>query len=211
MANLFKQAKKTGVKKDAKAKEQKVRIRIKDGEFFDKVSRLSDIQESVKSLEAEKDIITDELKDIAKSEWVELYEKTGKYPGSVMLEGKNKLDTAQFMFVPSDKYISINEERAEELTEKYGEEIVTETTEYSFDKEMVDKYGEIISTLISESDEIDEDDKEKIIKAVTKFTIAKGTIEKMNEFDGVSVGEVMTEIKPVIAIKTPEVIKSSKD
>ena len=35
-------------------------------------------------------------------------------------------DVAQLMFVPTDKYITITEERAEELRETYGEEIVEE-------------------------------------------------------------------------------------
>jgi hypothetical protein len=70
-------------------------------------------------------MISDELRDLGKTEWARLYE--GKNPGSVMLEYiKENDDTAQLMFVPTDKYITITASRAEELQEAYGEDIVEE-------------------------------------------------------------------------------------
>jgi hypothetical protein len=59
--------------------------------------------------------------------------------------------------------------------------------------------------MIEESNEIDEDDKGRIIKAVAAFSIAKGTIDKMKSYGEVS--EIMEEVKPVIALKNVEVIK----
>ena len=55
-------------------------------------------------------------------------------------------------------------------------------------------------------DDIDEDDKGKIIKAVQAFSIAKGTIDRLKSF-GESVGNMMEEVKPVVALKNVEVIK----
>jgi hypothetical protein len=109
------------------------------------------------------------------------------------------------MFVPSDKYITISPERAEELQETYGEEIVEEETTFSFDSTMIEKYGEILSRLIEESDEIKESDKEKIIKAVTKYSVAKGTIDKFSTYGDVN--EVMEDVKPVVSLKNVEIIK----
>ena len=151
-------------------------------------------------------MISDEIKDLAKSEWAKLYGETGKNPGSVMLEHVNDLDdTAQVMFIPTDKYITINEERAEELKETYGEEIVEEETTFSFDSAMIEKYGEILSKLIEESDEIAEKDKERIIKATTKFSVAKGTLDKLAKYGEVE--SVMEDVRPVVALKNVEVIK----
>jgi hypothetical protein len=49
--------------------------------------------------------------------------KNGKNPGSVMLEYiKENDDTAQLMFVPTDKYITITAKSYK----KYGEDIVEE-------------------------------------------------------------------------------------
>jgi hypothetical protein len=206
MSNLFNKAKKSAPVKSKKAKDEKVRIKIEDASFFDKVQKLEQLNDTMKSAKAKADMISDEIKDLAKSEWSKLYGEMGKNPGSVMLEHVNELDdTAQVMFIPTDKYITINEERAEELRETYGEEIVEEETTFSFDSFMIEKYGEVLSRLIEESEEISENDKERIIKATTKFSVAKGTLDKMSEYGDVEF--VMEDLKPVVALKNVEVIK----
>jgi len=203
--NLFAKAKKAAPAKPA-AKDSKLRIRIENEEFFGNVARLSQLQDNMKRDKAKADMIADELKDLAKDEWAKLYDKTGKNPGSVMLESVNDLDdTAQFMFVPTDKYITINEDRATELQEAYGEDIVEEKTTFAFDNDMIEKYGEVLSRLIEESAEISERDKEKIIKAVTTYSVAKGTIDNFAKLGNVS--EMMDATKPVVALKNVEVIK----
>jgi len=205
--NLFNKAKKSATPKTTKAKDQKVRIKIEDASFFEKIEKLEQLNDTLKSAKAKADMISDEIKDLAKSEWTKLYGEMGKNPGSVMLEHVNELDdTAQVMFIPTDKYITINEERAEELRETYGEEIVEEETTFSFDSLMIEKYGEILSRLIEESGEISEEDKERIIKATTKFSVAKGTLDKMKEYGDIE--SVMEDVRPVVAIKNVEVIKS---
>lgn len=204
--NLFAKAKKSAPAKTTKAKDQKVRIAIEDESFFDKVSKLEQLNDTMKAAKAKADMISDELRDLGKSEWAKLYEQTGKNPGSVMLEHVNSADdTAQLMFVPTDKYITITAERAEELQETYGEEIVEEKTVFSFDNEMIEKYGEILSRMIEESSEIAEKDKEKIIKATTAYSVAKGTIDDFKKYGEVS--EMIEMVKPVVALKNVEVIK----
>lgn len=206
MANLFEKSKKSAPVKTKKAKDEKPRIRIEDPTFYDKIEKLEQLQDVMKVSKAKADMIADELKEIGKNEYSSLYEKTGRNPGSVMLEYvKDNDDTAQLMFIASDRYININSERAEELRETYGEEIVEEKTTFSFDDDMILKYGEILSRLIEESTEISENDKEKIIKATTSFTVAKGVIDYLPKFG--SVGQVMEDIKPVISLKNIEIIK----
>ena len=206
MSNLFNKAKKVAVAKPSKAKDEKVRVRVEDQEFFDKVAKLESLNDTMKAAKAKADMLPDELRDVAKAEWIKLYEKTGKNPESIMVEAVNDNDdTAQLMFVPMDKYITINGERAESLREEFGEEIVEEKTTFSFDNEMIEKYGEVLSRLIEESDEIAEKDKEKIIKAVTVFSVAKGTIDNFKKYGEVE--SVMEAVKPVVSLKNIEVIK----
>lgn len=205
MANLFAKAKKSAPAKTTKAKDEKVRIAIEDKTFFDKIEKLEVLQDQMKVAKAKADMISDELRDLGKSEWAKLYDQTGKNPGSVMLEQVNAEDVAQLMFIPTDKYITITPERAEELQETYGAEIVEEETTFSFDSAMIEKYGEILSRLIEESDEIKDTDKEKIIKATTKYSVAKGTIDKFATYGDVN--EVMEAVKPVVALKNVEIIK----
>ena len=206
MGNLFTKAAKSTPAKTTKGKEEKVRIKIDDSGFFDKIEKLEQLQDTMKIAKAKADMISDELRDLGKTEWAKLYDKTGKNPGSVMLEHVNVTDdVAQLMFVPSDKYITINADRADELREAFGEEIVEEETTFGFDSTMIEKYGEVLSMLIENCAEISEADREKIIKATTKYSVAKGTIDKLNQYGDVT--EVMEAVKPVVALKNVEVIK----
>ena len=205
MANLFTKAKKSAPAKTTKAKDEKVRLVVEDPTFFSKVEKLEALNDQMKAAKAKADMISDELRDVAKTEWLNQYERTNKNPESVMICQSQDDDTAQFMFIPMDKYITITAERAEELQETFGEEIVEEETTFSFDSAMIEKYGEILSRLIEESDEIKESDKEKIIKATTKYSVAKGTIDKFSTYGDVV--EVMEAVKPVVSLKNVEIIK----
>ena len=205
MANLFTKAKKSAPAKTTKAKDEKVRLVVEDPTFFSKVEKLEALNDQMKAAKAKADMISDELRDVAKTEWLNQYERTNKNPESVMICQSQDDDTAQFMFIPMDKYITITADRAEELQETFGEEIVEEETTFSFDSAMIEKYGEILSRLIEESDEIKDTDKEKIIKATTKYSVAKGTIDKFATYGDVN--EVMDAVKPVVALKNVEIIK----
>lgn len=204
-SNLFAKAKKSAPVQTKSAKDKKIRLTVSDPNFFSKVEKLEQLNDTLKSAKAQADMISDELKDIAKAEWCEYYQKTGKNPESVMIVQEVGDDVSQIMLVPSDKYITVTEARAEELRETYGEEIITEETTFGFDPTMIEKYGEILSRLIEECDEISEKDKEKIITAKTTYSVAKGTIDKLNQYGDVT--EVMEAVKPVVALKNVEVIK----
>ena len=203
--SLFAKAAKTAVTKTSAKEDKKVRIDANDPTFFDKIQTLEVLNDRMKADKAKADMISDKVRELATSRWIETYQKTGKNPGSVMIESKSNLDIAQVMFVPTDRYITINAEKAETLREEYGDEIVDESTTFSFDEEMIQKYGEVLSALIENSDEIAEDDKDKIIKAVTKFSIAKGTIDVMKSYG--KVNEVMDNVRSVVMLKGPQVIK----
>ena len=204
MANLFNKAKTTAPKTAAK-KDEKVRVNLNDPDFFTKVYKLEILQDRMKSDKAQADMLSDEIKDLSKEEWVRLYEKTGKNPGSIFVESIVNEQTAQVMFVPSDKYITVNPDKADVLVEKYGQDIIEEKTTFSFDNDMIEKYGEVLSNLIMGCNDISDSDKEKIIKASTAYSISKGTIDKMKFFG--PIGEIMDEIKPVVSLKNVEVVK----
>lgn len=205
MANLFSKAKQSAPDKKTAAKDTKVRVTIEQPDFFEKVERLSILNDNMKREKAEADMIHDEIKEIGKAEWAKLYQNTSKNPGTIVLEAKDGLDVAQLQLVPSDKYISINKDRAEALIETYGEDIVEENTTFAFDNTMIEKYGEVLSSLIENCGEIADADKEKIIKAVTTFSIAKGTIDKMKAYGDVDM--IVEEVKPVISLKNVEIVK----
>lgn len=205
MGNLFTKAKKSAPVATKSAKDKKIRLQVTDPTFFSKVEKLEKLNDRMKSDKAQADMISDELKDLAKSEWADYYSQTGKNPDSVMIVQEVAGDTASMMLVPSDKYITVTEARAEELQETYGQEIITEETTFGFDSTMIEKYGEILSRLIEECGEISERDKERIITAKTTYSVAKGTIDKLNQYGDVT--EVMEAVKPVVSLKNIEIVK----
>jgi hypothetical protein len=206
--SLFKKAAKTATTKTAK-KDDKTLIKVKDVEFFENVKKYQELSDIMKSAKTKSDMIYDYLKDIGKFEWIKQYQKTKKNPGSVILfqDSPDGDETSRLLYVPSDKYISLTPERAEELKEEYSEDIIEENTTFAFDNKMIEKYGDILSRLIEECDEIDEDDKESIIKATTTFTIKKGTIDKLAEYSD-DLESITENVKPVMSLKNVEVLKS---
>ena len=203
--NLFAKAASKSTSQPVKAKDEKIHLNVEDPTFFDKVQKLEVLNDQMKVAKAKADMISDEVREIAKDAWIKQYDKMGKNPESVLVVQERGEDTARIQFIPTDKYISINSARAEELRETYGEEIVTEETSFGFDSSMIERYGEILSRLIEECDEIPTKDKEKIITAKTTFTVAKGTIDKLGKYGDVS--DVMENVKPVVMLKNIEVIK----
>jgi type III secretory pathway component EscV len=202
--SLFAKAKKAAPAKKTKV-DSKPRVDVNSPDFFEKIQTLQELNDRMKSDKAKADMISDEIRDVCKDSWAKLYEEKGVNPESIMVESKVGKDVSQVMFIPQDKYITIDETRAEFLREEYGDSIVEETTTFAFDNTMVEKYGEVLSRLIEECDEIDADDREKIIKAVTKFSVAKGTIDQLKNLGDVA--DVMESVKPVVMLKTPEVIR----
>jgi hypothetical protein len=202
--NLFEKAKKVSSKK---VKNENPHIKIEDSTFFEKVEKLEELNLSLKKLKVSADIISDELRELGRSEWSKLYLDIESNPGTVILEQENEFgDVGQFQLVPSDKYINIDIKKAETMRKKYGDDIVQEKTVYSIDNSMIEKYGEVLSKLIEESTEIKEEDKDKIIKAEESYSIAKGTIDKMISYNK-NINMIVEEIKPVFSIKNIEVIK----
>jgi hypothetical protein len=200
---LFNKAKAASPKKSKK--NDNLTIVINDVEFHENIKELEKVNNILSENKAKADMIGDEIKDKGREEWSKLYDEIGKNPGTVILESTVDGEVAQVMFITQDKYISINEERAEELREEYGNDIVTEETVFAFDSKMVEKYGEILSELILNSTEIAEEDKEKIITAKTSYSVAKGTIDKMSEYGSVS--RIVEDIRPIVSLKNAELIK----
>ena len=105
-----------------------------------------------------------------------------------------------FMFIPTDRYLKIDEERYTELVDQFGEKIAEEVTTYTMDSALVEKYGEIISDLISNCGDIPENDKERLINIACSYTVKKGTIQALDKFEG-TIPELLEEIKPVYQLK----------
>lgn len=204
--SIFDKAKKNAVVKTAKKSDEKPRATIDNPEFFDKIAELQVLNARLKSDKAKADLLSDEVKEMGIEAWVNMYNEKGVNPESIMIESINEVgDTAQAMFVVTDKYIKIDEARAEQLKETYGDDIVGEETTFAFDPKMLEKYADIISELIENCDKIKTADKAKLIVATTAYTVAKGTVDKLDKYG--DVGSMVQEVRPVVMMKNVEVIK----
>lgn len=201
MANLFQAAKKDGPKKVAK---EKLTITVNDPEFHTAVHDLVKTNEKMTDLKAEQQLLSGIVRERAIAELATNITSTKKFPGSfnIVGVGAKKLPEAKFLFIPTDKYITIDKERGEELTAEFGEEMVTETTTYTMDSALVEEYGEVISDMINKCKAIPDDAKARLINATVKYTVKKGTITEIPQrFPKRKVAEVIDWIKPVFMLK----------
>lgn len=196
--NLFAAAKTAAPAKPAKAQKEVVKI----DSIASDLERLAQVQEQIDALTAEAKLLTETVKTESINAFVDLYEKKASYPGSFEIEAGK----ASMLFIPMDKYITINEERAAELSSKYGIDMVEEQTTYTMDAALVEKYGEEISNLIMKSKKISDEDKLKLIGANVKYAVKKGTISVITDkFSDFGVDEVVMDIKPVFSMKNVKI------
>jgi hypothetical protein len=204
MSNLFKAAKAKGA--TASAAPSKTEVVVNDPTFHANLSRLAEVNSQIDELSAESKVLSDEVKQRSIKEFVSLYESTGKYPGSfnIIGTGMSGQPDASLMFIPTDKYIKITEDRYNELAETYGQELVVEKTTYVMDAELIEQYGDLLSDAISKIKGIPDSAKAKLIKAVVSYEIAKGTIQELPKYPA-TITEMIEEIKPVFQQKNVKV------
>ena len=203
MKNLFKVAKEKGG--TASPKPQKEEVVISEPRFHMNLSRLANIKLQIAELSAEHDVLEGEIKERCIREFVDLYKRNSKFPGSFIIRGTSKttkLKPASLMFVATDKYLKIGEERHLELQGTYGKEISLEKTTYTMNAELIEKYGEVISDLIGKCKAIPEEDKEKLIAATTSYEVKKGTLNNaLERFPKHDLAQVIDDVKPVYQMK----------
>jgi len=198
--NLFAVAKEKGA--TASPKPQKEEVVLKDAKFHADLSRLADLNSKMDEMKAEAAVLSAEVKERSIREFSKLYEDRNKYPGSFIVRGTGLkgIPSASLMFIPTDRYLKIGEERSEELQELFGEQIVEEKTTFTMNPELIEKYGEVLSDLIYGSKLISKDDKEKLIQATTSYEVKKGTISELHNYP-VTIAEMVEEVKPVFQLK----------
>lgn len=193
--NLFAKSKENATSKKAD-KHEVVEISKK---YEKHLSRMAEIDALMAELEAEKTTLDAGVREEAKTAMINLYNQKNSFPGSI----KVVAGARSFLFITADKYIKIDEARAKELSEKYGEETVSEKTVFSLNPVMVEKYSQVLSDLIMNSKKISNDDKEKLIESTTTWSVAKGMIEKLRNatFAKFNLSELIEDIRPIFSVK----------
>ena len=191
--NIFDSAK--GKPKPSSSAKDKPTVEV-DG-IEGQLNELQNLKTQIANLETQLDVVTDEIKTIAKEKFVELYLEKGRNPNTFLL----KDGTGCVMVIPTDKYISIkDEDRANELIENYGEEIVTIDEKYYFNPEVLERNMKAIEKLIRDAKGISDADKQNLLVREVKYSITKGTIDELAEY-GEDMESVINDIQPIITLK----------
>lgn len=195
--NLFSKAK-DKASSNVKSKNDKLNITITGDEFDQNLTQIAKIQEQIDILEAQLSVAQGYVKDAGMKAFIDTYNKTGGYPGSFILSSDSQ---SSIMFIPMDKYIKCDENRFNELKDAYGDDVVTEKTEFILNPTLVDKYGEVLSNLIENSTDISDGDKSELIQAKVAYSVSKGSIEKAFTWGKGKVADFIRDIQPIFAMK----------
>lgn len=202
MAGMF--GKKTVVTTTTAKKPTHTIIPIEGKEFSTLLTKFNAVKSEIKKSTATQKSIEGEIKSACLTAWIEKYKSGKKNPESVVMKADNGEAT---MFIVQKKYTgSVDEERATDLRETYGQEFVEEKTECVVNQELLDKYGEQIEELFMKYAKFMSDD-EKMnlfeIKSVYKITpdaiddafiVANGDVEKL-----------ISDISPVMMLKETKI------
>jgi hypothetical protein len=199
---MFDKIAKTTTTKRTTKKNDKPIIKIQGEEFDNNLKSFVNLKKQADEIKSQLTLIQDFIKTETLNKWYTLYKTNGSYPGSVLVTSDSN---SSYMFSPSDKYLSVSDERAEELKDKYGDDIVDEDITFAFNPTLLMKYADILSNLIENSDEIEEEDKGNLIIANKTISISKGSIEKALTVGKGEVEEYLEDINPIYTIRSPKI------
>lgn len=184
-------------KKGAKSKE-KPAVDIKG--YESDIAEYKRLNERIKMLTADKELIGGKLKSVGKEKFVELYEEQRRTPDNFLLRDGDE----EILFMVQDKYIKVTPEK-EAMLENYGKGLVETVTTYKF-TDLIEKklsngqtIGEVVVGMIMDNEMIPEQDKMNLITAEVVTRVPKGTIDRLMEYK--EPAEVFTLIEPITALK----------
>ena len=120
--NVFDKAKKKETKKEIKKTNDKLTIVVDNKEITDAITTMEKTSKILKEAKADHEMAKGIINECAKDEYSKIYEKEKRNVGSFNIEsGGNTV-----LFAPSKRYIKLDQESADELTECYGEDVVDE-------------------------------------------------------------------------------------
>ena len=195
MANLFETAPEKG-----KAKKANNDVVVKLPALEDDLTRIAEIDAAIDELTLERNGLDANVRDTAKTSMLDLYNKKGTFPGTLKIES----DTMAFQFITSDRYEKIDEDRFNELAKMFGTNAVEKTEVYLFNNELLPKYMQVISDMISKSKGIEDSDKGSLINKTVSYTVKKGLVKDLMPLVKKSkktLAVVVDEIRPVFSIK----------
>jgi hypothetical protein len=187
--NLF--ATSTKVKETAKKPEKKI---IKAEDLSDKIKQFAELKAQIDALTGEIKMIEGDIKVKGKELFLKEYKAIKSTPDNFKIQDETG---ATCMFICMDKYTVVDESKAE-LLRNY-DNLLTENVVFKFNTELVDKYGEVLSNLIMNCQEIEDEDKANLITGEKTFSVTKGSIDRLLQYNNPD--EVFELINPICSLK----------
>jgi hypothetical protein len=187
--NLFATA--TKVKETTKKTDKKV---IKAPLLADKVKRYADLKQIIDSATGELKMIEGDIKAVGKDLFMKEYRQQKSTPDNFKIQDETGNSC---MLIVMDKYTIVDETKAGILGNFEG--LLAENVVYKFNAELVEKYGQVLSELILNCPAIDDMDKGNLISGEKTFSVAKGSIDRLMQYDNPE--QIFELINPIVALK----------
>jgi len=186
------------VKETAKKESHQI-AKVAGDAFADMLQKFVSIKDQIKTLTANQKAIEGEIKAQALEEYIKLYQSGKKNPESIKIESDNG-DRVMFMVVK--KYTgAVDDDRATELREKYGETFVEEKNEVIMDNTLLEKYADKFEELFANADFLTEDEKESLFVQKVTYNITPNAIDQAFISGDGNVEELISDISPVLMLK----------
>lgn len=187
--NLFTTA--TKVKETTKKTDKKV---ISAPSLGSKIQRYAELKETIDSATGELKMIEGDIKAVGKDLFMKEYRSQRSTPDNFKIQD----DTGNScMFICMDKYTLVDENKANILSQYDG--LLNENVVYKFNADLVEKYGAVLSELIINCPDIDDLDKGNLISGEKTFSVAKGSIDRLMQYD--TPEAIFELINPIVALK----------
>lgn len=187
--NLFATA--TKVKETTKKTDKKV---ISAPLLGNKVQRYAELKQQIDSATGELKMIEGDIKSVGKDLFMKEYRLQKSTPDNFKIQDESG-NTC--MFICMDKYTIVDETKASILANFDG--LLAENIVYKFNADLVEKYGAILSELILNCPDIDDLDKGNLISGEKTFSVAKGSIDRLMQYDNPE--QVFELINPIVSLK----------
>ena len=196
--NMFAKKKATAKKETTAKKDDKIIVVIPGSEFDEKLKRFNALKVETKNLEAELKGLEGDIKAEGVEKFVELYEKGQRNPGSFKIASDSG---EKVMVIAMDRYLKVDDERAEELKEEFGEDVISEEYKFAFNGRLLEKFQEEISELIMNAPFMTDDEKAELIVTTVALSIKKGAINEAMTLGKGEVADFLGSIQPVLHLK----------
>ena len=187
--NLFATA--TRIKETAKKTDKRV---ICSPILGNKVQRYAELKQLIDSATGELKMIEGDIKLVGKDLFMKEYRSQRSTPDNFKIQDETGNSC---MFICMDKYTIVDESKANVLGNFEG--LLAENVVYKFNAELVEKYGAILSELIINCPDIDDLDKGNLISGEKTFSVAKGSIDRLMQYDNPE--QIFDLINPIVALK----------